>query len=327
MMPAPPLRLGVQVWGQHVSWPELMAAGRAVEAAGLDSLWSNDHFLPLVGAPDGPRAAGPGPIFDGWSILFGWAAVTDRVRLGCLVSGAAYRNPVVLVKQVTALDHASHGRATLGLGAGWFEAEHRALGVPFPSVGERLDRLAEAAAICRALLDGGPVTVEGRWWSAAGAVNDPPPLQARLPLLVGGSGERRTLPIVARYADAWSADGGEPAEIERKQAILDARAREAGRDPAAIRRTVGGPPPLIRDDPAEARMVLAAILERHGLTADEAARVVAEDPFVGSPDAVLAAVEAYRAVGVEELMLDWPAPFDDETLERLGGPIRERLAT
>ncbi len=193
------------------------------------------------------------------------------------------------------------------------------------SVGERLDRLDEAAAICRGLLDGETVSRAGRWWSADGAVNDPPPVQARLPLLIGGSGERRTIPIVARYADAWSADGGSPDEISRKAAILDMRAREVGRDPASIRRTAGAAPVLIRDDPAEARIVLSAVLQRHGLSPNEADSVAAADPFVGSPDTVMAALRAYHEAGVEELMFDWPAPFDEETLVVLGGPIRASL--
>ena len=311
-------RIGVQVWGQYATWSELMSAGRAVEAAGLHSLWSNDHFLPLVAGPDGPRAAPPGPIVEGWSLLAGWAGVTSRVRLGCLVSGAGYRNPALLVKEATAFDHLSGGRMTLGLGAGWFEAEHLAFGFAFPPVRERLDRLEEAATICRGLLDGDAVTFEGRWYSAVAAVNDPKPLQPRLSLLIGGSGERRTLPIVARFADAWSADGGDPATIARKQSILDEACEAIGRDPQAVRRTAGLPPPLVRDDEAEARGALAAILMRHGLTRSEAGAVAGDDPFVGPIDALRRRLEAYRSVGVEEVMFDWPAPFDPATLEALG---------
>ncbi len=311
-------RIGVQVWGQYASWQELMAAGRDVEAAGLHSLWSNDHFLPLVAGPDGARAAPRGPIVEGWSLLAGWAATTSRVSLGCLVSGAGYRNPGLLVKQASAFDHLSAGRMTLGLGAGWFEAEHHAFGFTFPTLRERLVRLEEAAAICRGLLDGEVVTFEGRWYSAAGAVNDPPPLQPRLPLLIGGSGERRTLPIVARYADVWSADGGEPETIARKQVILDAACEAAGRDPRSVRRTAGLPPPLVRDDETEARAVLAGVLERHGLSSAEATAVAADDPLAGSMDTLRRRLEAYRAAGVEEVMFDWPPPFDGRTLEALG---------
>jgi F420-dependent oxidoreductase-like protein len=311
-------RIGLQIWGQSATWPELMAAGRDAESVGLHSVWSNDHFLPLIAAPDGARAAPGAPIFEGWSLLAGWAGVTTRVRLGCLVSGAGYRNPGLLVKQATAFDHLSDGRLTLGLGAGWFETEHRAFGFAFLPLRERLDRLEEAAAICRGLLDGERVTYEGRWYSAAGAVNDPPPLQARLPLLIGGNGERRTLPIVARYADVWSADGGDPETIARKQAILDAACDAVGRDPAAIRRTAGQPPPIVRGDEAEARGVLAGILQRHGLSATEAATSAADDPFAGTIDTLRRRLETYGAVGVEEVMFDWPPPFDQATLEALG---------
>src|SRR5262245_60541045 len=128
--------IGLQVWASHTSWPELMTAGRAIDGAGFETLWSNDHFVPALG-PEAVTGPVDGPIFDGWSVLFGWAAVTQRIRLGCLVSGAGYRNPGLLVRMATTLDHASAGRAMLGLGAGWHEREHRMYGFAFPGVRER----------------------------------------------------------------------------------------------------------------------------------------------------------------------------------------------
>lgn len=314
-------RIGFQVWGQEVAWPELMAAGREIERLGFDSLWSNDHFYPVVGGPDGPVTGRDGPIFEGWMILAGFVAATGRVRLGCLVSGAGYRNIGLLVKMATALDHASGGRLTLGLGAGWHEREHLAFGFGYPSLGERLTRLEEAAAIARGLLDGETVTFAGRWYSVDRARNDPPPLQARLPLLIGGSGERRTLPIVARYADAWNGEG-DPETIRHKNGVLDEHCRAVGRDPAAIRRTVGLPPPLLRTSRGEARAALAAILERHGLAAEQARRA-ADSPLAGTADEVAAVLAAYREVGAEEVIFDWPSPFDAETLERLAEVRRD----
>jgi len=314
------IRVGFQVWGQFVSWPELMAQAHEIERLGFASLWSNDHFMPAAGA----RAASPeglgGPFFEGWMTLAGFAAATTRIPLGVLVSGAGYRNPVLLVKQATALDHLSGGRVTLGLGAGWHEREHRAFGFDYPSLGERIDRLDEQATVVRGLLDGEAVTFAGRWARTDRARNDPPPLQPRLPLLIGGSGEKRTLRIVARCADAWNGEG-DPATYARRNAVLDERCAEIGRDPAAIRRTVGVPPACIRDTRAAAVAALATTLERNGLEPDEARAFADASPLVGDEATVLAALAAWREAGAEEAIADWPAPFDGETLERLAAAL------
>jgi alkanesulfonate monooxygenase SsuD/methylene tetrahydromethanopterin reductase-like flavin-dependent oxidoreductase (luciferase family) len=295
-----------------------MDAGEKVERLGFDSLWSNDHLFPVVAGPEGAMGAGDGPVFEGWAVLAGWAARTGRIRLGCLVSAAGYRNPALLVKVATALDHQSGGRLSLGLGAGWYEREHHAFGVAYPSLGQRLDRLEEAAVIARGLLDGATVTFDGRWHRADGARNDPPPLQDRLPLLIGGSGERRTLPLVARYADVWNGEG-EPEAIARKNSILDGLCRGIGRAPSSIRRTVGLPVPVVRADEGEARTILASLLRRHGAGDADARRLAASTPFAGPAARIRAQLESYREAGAEEVVFDWPPPFDELTLEELAG--------
>ena len=156
------LRIGFQVWGQFVSWGDLMAMGRRIDELGFDSLWSNDHLLPVAGGGAQALELDRGPVWDGWMTLAGWAERTDRATLGCLVSGAAYRNPGLLVRMVSALDHASGGRAVLGLGAGWHAAEHRAFGYAYPTLPQRLDRLDEAASICRQMLDGRDASLDGK---------------------------------------------------------------------------------------------------------------------------------------------------------------------
>jgi F420-dependent oxidoreductase-like protein len=320
------LAIGFQLWSQACTWAELMAAARAIDDASFDSLWSNDHFLPLALGPDGLIDDLDGPCLEGWMVLAGFATATHRVRLGCLVSGAGYRNPGLVVKMATALDHASGGRLTLGLGAGWFEREHRAFGFEFPPVRERLDRLEEAAAICRGLLDGGRVTFEGRWFQVRDAVNNPPPLQHRLPLLIGGGGERRTLRIVARFADAWNADTGDPVVFARKSAILDEHCRVVGRDPASIRRSASPSIPLIRPSRDEAVAALASILRGHGLTPNAARAVAGGSAYADSAPAVIANLRLIRDAGADEVMFDFVAPFDRATLDALAGPVREALA-
>ncbi|HEX5466844.1 MAG TPA: LLM class flavin-dependent oxidoreductase [Candidatus Limnocylindrales bacterium] len=316
------LRIGFQVWSQYATWDELMAAGQAIDELGFDELWSNDHLLPPPGLLDVP---GRGPIFEGWSVLFGWSARTQQVRSGCLVSGAAYRHPALVVKMATALDHATHGRAALGLGAGWFEAEHRAFGFAFGTVRERLDRLSEAAAICRAMLDGRPALLQGGWYSADGARNDPPPVQRRLPLVIGGSGARRTLAIVAREADVWNADGDDVDEFRRLSAVLDDHCRAIGRAPAAIERTIGLPAPCIRASRAASVAALAMTFRHHGLTRVQADRAARRSPFADTAPAVAERLCAYRDAGAGAVMFDWPGPFDRPTLEALAGPVRDVL--
>jgi alkanesulfonate monooxygenase SsuD/methylene tetrahydromethanopterin reductase-like flavin-dependent oxidoreductase (luciferase family) len=320
------LRIGFQVWGQYVTWPELMAIGAEIDELGFDELWSNDHFLPLAAGTEGADGGLTGPVFEGWSILFGWAGVTSRVRIGCLVSGAAYRNPVLLVKMATALDHATGGRAALGLGGGWFEPEHRAFGWEFPPLGRRIDRFAEAARICRGLLDGQSVSVAGEWFTTDGARNDPPPVQTRLPLVIGGSGEKRTLRIVAETADIWNADGGSPEELARRNRILDDHCRTAGRDPEAIERTVGLPPVLIRETRDEAVEALAEILEPHATDRAAARGAALASPFATTAEDAVDLLRRYRDAGARAVMFDLPAPFDRATLEALAGPAREALS-
>jgi alkanesulfonate monooxygenase SsuD/methylene tetrahydromethanopterin reductase-like flavin-dependent oxidoreductase (luciferase family) len=319
-----PIGIGFQVWGQHVAWAELMATGVRIEELGFDSLFANDHLMPVLGGPDGPVVGPPGPIFEAWMTLAGWAARTSRVPLGVLVCGVGYRNVGLTVKMATALDHASGGRAIVGLGAGWHEPEHRAFGYGFPSLGERITRLDEAAHVARGLLDGETVTFEGAWVAADGLRNDPAPT-GRMPLLIGGSGERRTLRIVARDADIWNGEG-DPATFAHKNAVLDERCAEIGRDPATIRRTVGVPPICIRDSRAGAVEALAAILSSHGVGAADARWWAEASPLADTADVVAALLRAWRAAGAAEVIADWPAPSDDETLERLAAMRTEGRA-
>jgi alkanesulfonate monooxygenase SsuD/methylene tetrahydromethanopterin reductase-like flavin-dependent oxidoreductase (luciferase family) len=323
-MTAPPsIGLGFQVWSQFTTWEALMAAARSIDEHDFEALYANDHLMPVASAASRAPSGEHGPVLEGWMVLAGWAAVTRRVRLGCLVSGAGYRNPGLLVKMATALDHASGGRAILGLGAGWHEAEHRAFGFDYPSLGERISRLQEQARAIRALLDGESVTTSGIWVQMEDAGNDPPPL-GDLPLLIGGSGEKRTLRIVAETADIWNGEG-DPEAIRRKNEVLDGYCADIGRDPAAIRRTVGVPPALIRPTATAARESLARILIGHGMAPPEGAETARNTPFVGTEDDIVRALERYRDAGAEAVVFDWPAPFDEATLDALAGPVTQRL--
>ncbi len=314
--PDEPIRLGFQVWGQAATWAQLMATAQRIEALGFASLFANDHFMPILGDGDGPLVGTAGPVFEGWMTLAGFASVTRTIPLGMLVSGAGYRNIGLTVKMATALDHASGGRFMLGLGAGWHEPEHRAFGYPVLGLGDRISRLDEAARVAHGLLDGEPVTLAGDWVTAEQMRNDPPALQARMPLLIGGSGERRTLRIVARDADIWNGEG-DPQTFARKCAVLDAHCAEISRDPDAIRRTVGVPPICIRDTRAGAVEALTAILTAQGGEPVQARAWAASSPLADTEAAVAGQLRAWRSAGAEEAIVDLPSPLDDETLERL----------
>ena len=225
------------------------------------------------------------------------------------------------MKQATALDHLSGGRAWLGLGAGWHQRDHTAFGFDLPPVRERLDRLDEQSAAVRALLDGREVTVDGAWVRMDRAVNDPPPL-GRLPLLIGGSGEKRTLRIVARDADAWNGEGspaGVGAPLRDPGRTLRGRSAATRPGDRADRGRADAPRPgharggeaLARRDPGAQPHAGA-----------EAAAIAEADALAGTLADVLATCEAWAAAGAEELIIDWPAPFDVESLERLAAALR-----
>ncbi len=204
---------------------------RAAEASGFESVWVMDHFYQL------PALGGAAqPMLEAYTLLGALAASTSRVSLGTLVTGVTYRNPAMLAKQVTSLDIISGGRAVLGIGAAWHDEEHLALGFNFPAARERLDRLEEALQICRAMFTEEAPSFAGRYYRIDEARNVPRPLRGNIPIMVGGSGEKRTLKLVARYADMCNITGS-PATVRRLNGVIDAHCASVGRDPRAIKRT------------------------------------------------------------------------------------------
>lgn len=305
------MRFGAAFWVNRCSWADLREVCGEAERAGWDSLWIDDHLLADEGEPADPK-------LEGWTTLAALAVLTTRVRLGLLVAANTFRPPGLTAKLATTLDHLSGGRAVLGIGGGWFEREHEAFGIPFGAgVADRLDRLDEAVSLIRRLLDGETVTHEGRFYRMDAAICEPRPVQARLPILVGGSGPNRTLRTTARYADIWNGYG-EPDTIAATSAILRARCAEIGRPFESIERTVTLHA-VIRDDPARAEAAWAPIARRHGLEgrvgADGAERGLT---FGGSAAAFAAFVDDYRRVGIGEVIVVFRDPFDLETIARIG---------
>ncbi len=223
------MRLGLDVAQQRMSWDEVVARVRFAEDLGFDGAWGFDHFQPMYGE-------GPGEVFDGMTTLAALTGVTSRIRLGLLVTGVTYRHPSVFAAQAVTVDHASHGRLELSLGAAWFDKEHAELGIPFPPTGERFDLLEDALEIVTRLFTGEVVSYRGRVVSLQDAQLRPVPVQRpHPPIWIGGSGPRRTLPLVARYADVWHT-WGTPSSLRLANDRIDELATQAGRDPSSIMR-------------------------------------------------------------------------------------------
>ena len=249
--------------------------------------------------------------------LAGWAAVTHRATLGLLVGANPFRNPALVAKMATTLDHISGGRAVLGIGGGWFEREHQEFGFDFGrGVGERLDRLDEAVSIMRGMVRG--ERPSGRsFYTTMQAVNEPRPLQERLPIMIGGGGEKKTLRTVARYADMWNV-GGTVEVVRHKDEVLRRWCAEVGRDTDEIERTLLPGAVVVRRSMAEA-----------GRVADKIQQINlgwAEKPtWICTPDKLVAGLAPYLELGFRNILFELPAPYDSETIELLGSDVRRGL--
>lgn len=309
----PETRLGILLWSQGSDWPSFEAGARRVDELGYEHLWTWDHLYAIFGDPYQP-------IFEGWTTLAAWSKVTTRTRLGLLVGANTFRNPGLVAKMAITLDHMSDGRAIMGLGGAWFETEHTEYGIEFGrSPGERLDWLDEATGAIRGALDGEEVTSpsDGRYdFNRLRMI--PRPIQGHLPIMIGGSGERKTLRTVARYADMWNAMGSVE-KLRHKEEVLRAHCEAVGRDESLIERTAGCKP-VIRDTEAEAQRVWHAQLE-HNRTPLE--RVADDDTFwIGTPERIAELMAERAELGFHTFIAEMAAPYDDETLQRWIGEVK-----
>ncbi|HEX9122213.1 MAG TPA: LLM class F420-dependent oxidoreductase [Actinomycetota bacterium] len=278
------------------------------ESAGFDSVWVMDHLYQIPSV--GPRTD---PMLEAYTLLGAIAARTSRVQLGTMVTGVTYRNPALLAKIVTTLDVVSSGRAILGIGAAWNDDEHDGYGFTFPPAGERLDRLEEALKICRAMFTKETPTFEGSHSRIHDALNVPRPIRASgIPILVGGGGERRTLRLVARYADACNLFG-DLATIRHKLGVLERHCEDVGRDPSEITKTrLGGL--VIAPTMEEAEEKGAAAATRRGIDL-EAYRGYA---LIGDPDAVREQAQSYLDAGLDGLVFNMPNSHELDPVELAG---------
>ena len=306
------IKIGALCWNQYTDWQSLLNAGVRADDLGYDTLWTWDHLYPIVGDHEGP-------IFEAWLTLAAWAQATERIRLGLMVGANTFREPSLTAKMATTLDHISNGRAILGIGGAWFETEHEAYGLAFgDGFPERLRWLGEALPIMRGMLHGERPTAAGPRYTTKAVRNDPPPIQERLPILIGGGGEQVTLKLVARYGDANNVGGGLE-NVKRKEAILLQHCETVGRDPAEIERTTGLGSVIIRDSRAEAEAVQKAIFAGNG-NAD-----AWKDQPIGTPEDVAERIAPFVEIGYRHLIAGFPAPHDEESMTRLATEVRPLL--
>jgi F420-dependent oxidoreductase-like protein len=292
-----PIRFGIQTGQQSVAWGALLDLWQKADAWGYDSLWAFDHFYPIFVDPEGP-------CLEGLTTVAALAQATTRARVGHLVLGNTYRHPAITAKAACTLDHISGGRLNLGLGAGWFELEHRALGIDFKTVGGRLRALEEALQIIRGMFTEPRTTVRGKHYTVTDALCLPKPLQQpHPPIMIGGAGERVLLRLVARYADMWNHFG--PAdELRRLGEVIDRHGEAAGRDTSGIERTVMLP--LCYTGDADRQSMVCNVMALTRQTTADAAR---EMVMLGGKQQCLDTVERYRRAGITHFIFMLFTPY------------------
>lgn len=306
------VKIGALCWNQYTDWPGLLQAGIRADRLGYDTLWTWDHLYPIIGDPHGPN-------YEGWLTITAWAQATQRVRIGLMVGANPYREPALVAKMATTLDHISNGRAILGIGAAWFEQEAHDFGFAFgDGPPERLRWLGEALPVMRGMLDGTEPSAAGPHYRTDHVRNTPGPIQAHLPICVGGGGEKVTLKLVARYADMCNVGGGVGA-VRRKDAILRQHCETVGRDEREIERTTGIGTVFIRDDRQEAHRLFREAFERN-----EIDRLWSDQP-VGTPEDVADRLAPYLDLGYRHLIAGMPAAYDEESMTRFVTEVKPLL--
>jgi F420-dependent oxidoreductase-like protein len=279
------LRFGICT-DQNMTWETTVDRWQLFEALGFDSIWDCDHFV----QPSRPQE----PYFEGWTLLAGLAAVTERARIGVLVSSNTFRHPALLAKQAMTVDHLSNGRLEVGLGAGWYAPEHEAFGIDFPERRELVDRFREAVEIVDLMLRQERTTYPGTYYQVQDALMNPLPVQKPRPPLMIGAKKPRMLEIAARYADTWNSSGSVD-ELRTRNAQLTEACERVGRDPSEIVRSLYGWAAVMPDDPWE------------------------------SVDAFTDVIGRYYDVGIHEFIIDQPRDDQFDIMERVATDVIPRM--
>lgn len=292
-----PIRFGLQTGQQGVEWADMLALWRKADAWGYDSLWNFDHFYPIYVDPEGP-------CFEGWTTLSALAQATTRARIGHMVNGNTYRHPCITAKMAATLDHISGGRLNLGIGAGWFELEHRSFGIDYKTLPGRLQALDEACQIIRGMFTQPKTTVHGKHYTVTDAMCVPKPIQQpHPPIMIGGTGKKVLLKIVAKHANMWNANGS--AETMRELIeIIRRHGDNVGRDTAAIEKTAMMP------------LCYKAALPRQEFMCNLVAHMSQKSPeearrqiMIGNKQECFDTIERYRKAGVTHFIFMIFAPY------------------
>ena len=287
-----PIRFGVQTAPQQIPWTELRETWQEVETLGFDTLWVNDHLLPSVGPPDASN-------FEGWTMLGAMAALTTRVRIGVMVASNTFRHPAIVAKMAATIDHISEGRLILGLGSGYFVQEHQVYGIPLHTPGRRARQLEEALQVIQKLWTEEVASFSGTYYQLAKAPFAPKPQQKpHPPIMIGGTGEKFILPLVAKYADLWNAGGLGIEALAQKVAILEEHCARIGRDADEIEKTYLTPL-YLRANPAEVERLLAQIPQVQTLSIEQMRAMI----LAGDVAAVQRQVQAYLDVGITHVII------------------------
>ncbi|HYP27649.1 MAG TPA: LLM class F420-dependent oxidoreductase [Blastocatellia bacterium] len=303
------LRFGIQTPPHNTTWRELKDAWKLIDQLGYDTAWTFDHFFPILSDPSGP-------CLEGWVTLAALAAETSRVKVGTLVTGNTYRHPGVLAKMGATLDHTSGGRLIMGIGAGWFELEHDALGIPFYTTKERILRLDEAAEIIKRMWTQEQTSFDGRYYRIKDAYCEPKPVQRpRPPLMIGGQGEKLMLRVVAKHADQWNTFGS-PEVFRHKLGVLSEHCRAVGRDVNEIEVSWAGST-FITDSAAEKEELQRKAAERLGADPEQMAPAL----LIGPVEEIRDRIHQFIEAGVTHFISLLDTPYDHNTVRRFAEEV------
>ena len=298
------MKIGASLASYTTTWDDIRASIETMEAGRWSSVWCPDHFIP----PQAWKGAEHQPAYEAWTLIAAAAGITEKLRLGHLVTGNTYRNPALVAKMATTIDQISHGRFTLGIGAAWFKREHEAYGWVYPSTRERQDRLDESCALIRKLFTAdGPVDYNGRYYRLDQAPLSPGCYQKpHIPIMVGGTGERRTLRTLAMHGDMLNINGFGDGVLtlesyQHKVGVLERHCEKVGRDPAEIKRTIHTPL-NVTDDKAEAERFVKRFGPGH---------------LAGPRDYIIDRIGEFADAGVDEIMCAGFRTGDAEALQRV----------
>ena len=316
-------KLGIMIEGQeNLTWDRWHRLAERTEALGFESLWRSDHFTPLV-------SDDTAEVLEAWISFATLADRTSKLRFGPMVTPITFRHPAVLAKMAASIDQLSNGRLELGLGAGWHDGEHKAFGLPYPNMAERFERLEESLQLTIATWTQDNVTFEGKHYRLENITSYPKPVQRpHPPLIIGGNGKRRTLPLAAKYGNEWNGGSQSPEEYKERRELLRGMCEGFGRDPDTVRCSLMLTLLIGRDD-AQLKSRIekhAEIMSKNPQMADATPESLAETGWaIGTPSQIVEKLQQFEEAGAERFMLQIYDYDDMDQLETLAADVMPHI--